>query len=85
MSFPKEPKDRPQTRSWGDFAFHAGPASGPRFTPARCHVPERRKSHRRGDAVEADSDATGFQRAVILLDGAEDDDLGARLQFALVG
>ena len=37
------------------------------------------RSHRRRDAVEADTDAAGFQRAVVLFGGAEDDDLGARL------
>ena len=45
---------------------------------------ERVRSHRRRDAVEADTDAVGFQRAVVFLGGAEDDDLGARLQFGLV-
>ena len=38
---------------------------------ARCET----ASHRRGDAVAADIDAAGFQRAVVLLGGAEDDDL----------
>src|SRR5215216_5820442 len=44
----------------------------------------RTPSHRRGDAVAADIDAGRFQRAVVLLHRAEDDDLGARLQFGLV-
>src|SRR5260370_17340773 len=40
-------------------------------------------SHRRGDAVAADIDAIGFERAVVFLHRAEDDDLGARLYFGL--
>src|ERR1700712_5659296 len=41
-------------------------------------------SHRRRDAVAADVDAVRFQRAVILFHRAEDDDLGAGLQFGLL-
>ena len=41
-------------------------------------------SHRRCDSVETDTDAVGFHRAVVFLHCAEDDDLGARLQFGLV-
>src|SRR6266704_2815477 len=41
-------------------------------------------SHRRSNPVAADIDAGGFQRAVFLLRRAEDDDLGARLQFGFV-
>ena len=41
-------------------------------------------SHRRRDPVAADIDAIGFQRAVVLLHRAEDDDLRTRLQFGLV-
>jgi hypothetical protein len=33
--------------------------------------------HRRGDLVAADADAVGFQRPIILLHRAEDDDLGS--------
>src|SRR4051812_41040682 len=38
-------------------------------------------SHRRRDAVAADIDAGGFQRAVLFLGGAEDNDPGSRLQL----
>src|SRR3954462_12254843 len=41
-------------------------------------------SHRRREPVAADVDAGGFEGTVVLLGGAEDDELGARLHFALV-
>src|SRR5213596_2806478 len=44
----------------------------------------RWKSHRRRDAVAADIDADGFQRAILFTGGAEDDDPGARLQLGPV-
>src|SRR5260370_20659925 len=44
----------------------------------------RWKSHRRRDAGAADIDAGGFQAAVLFPGGAEDDDLGARLQLGSV-
>src|SRR2546421_373626 len=40
-------------------------------------------SHRRGDAVAADRDGGGFERAVVLLLGSGDEDLGARLELVL--
>src|SRR5438105_998480 len=42
------------------------------------------RSHRRGDAVAADIDAVGFERTVVLLRRAENDDLGAGFQLGLV-
>src|SRR3979490_3348107 len=42
------------------------------------------RSHWWRDAVAADIDAGGFQGAVFFLHGAEDDDLGARLQLGLL-
>src|SRR5258707_15542943 len=44
----------------------------------------RNRSHRRRDSVAADIDAVGFEQTVVLLHRAEDDDLGAGLQFGLV-
>src|SRR5215831_10316087 len=41
-------------------------------------------SHGRRDAVAADRDGGGFQRAVVLLVGGSDEDLRAGLEFALV-
>src|SRR5258705_7134105 len=41
-------------------------------------------SHRRRDAVAADIDAGGLQRAVFLFAGAEDDDFRARLQLGFI-
>src|SRR5262249_20601681 len=40
--------------------------------------------HGRRDAVAADRDGGGFERAVVLLVGGSDEDLRARLEFALV-
>src|SRR5262249_54926010 len=40
-------------------------------------------SHRRGEAVTADRDRGGFEGAVVLLGGAGDEDLGARLELVL--
>src|SRR5712691_9862501 len=51
------------------------PSTRPRST--------RLRSHRRRDAVAADRDGGGFQRAVVLLLGSGDEDLGARLELVL--
>jgi hypothetical protein len=44
----------------------------------------RQALHRRCDALAADRDGGRFKRAVLLLVGGGDEDLGARLEFALV-
>src|SRR5215467_5023067 len=84
----------PRTRwvcgCWGkagtaaSMAARAAPAAMQRalleLGPLMVRLP---RSHRRGDAVAADRDCGGLERAVVLLLGGGDEDLGARLELVL--
>src|SRR5215470_19251316 len=63
---------------------HAAPEGAACAIP-RMSLPVRRRaaSHRRGDAIAANRDRRGLERAVFLLVGAGDEDLGAGLELVL--